>query len=74
MHSHLHLICRAAQGYRLSDILRDFKKFTSKKIVQQIEDEPESRREWLLLLLHKYCEHLKREQQYKLWHPIAIGW
>jgi len=67
MHSHLHLICRAAEGYRLSDILRDFKKFTSKKIVKQIEDEPESRREWLLPLLHKYCEHLKREQNYKLW-------
>jgi len=67
MHSHLHLICRAAQGHRLSDILRDFKKFTSKKIVQQIEDEPESRREWLLPLLHKYCEHLKRDQKYKLW-------
>jgi len=67
MQSHLHLICRAAEGYHLLDILRDFKKFTSKKIVQQIEDEPESRREWLLPLLHKYCAYLKREQQYKLW-------
>jgi len=67
MHSHLHLICRAAEGFRLSDILRDFKKFTSKKIVKQIEDDPESRREWLLPLLHKYCDHLKREQNYKLW-------
>jgi REP element-mobilizing transposase RayT len=28
MHSHLHLICRAAEGYKLSDILRDFKKYT----------------------------------------------
>jgi REP element-mobilizing transposase RayT len=67
MHSHLHLICRAAEGYRLSDILRDFKKYTSKKLVRQIEDEPESRREWLLPLLQKYCAHLKREQEYKLW-------
>jgi REP element-mobilizing transposase RayT len=66
MHSHLHLICRASEGHLLTDILRDFKKFTSKKIVQQIENEPESRREWLLPLL-KYCEHLKREQNYKLW-------
>jgi REP element-mobilizing transposase RayT len=67
MHSHLHLICRAAEGFRLSDILRDFKKFTSKKIVLQIIDEPESRREWLLPLMQKYCEHLKRDQEYKLW-------
>lgn len=67
MHSHLHLICRAAEGHSLTDILRDLKKYVSKKIVKQIEDEPESRREWLLPLLKKYCEHLKREQEYKLW-------
>jgi REP element-mobilizing transposase RayT len=67
MHSHLHLICRVAEGYRLSNIFRDFKKYTSKKLVRPIEDEPESRREWLLPLLKKYCAHLKREQEYKLW-------
>ena len=67
MHSHLHLICRASEGNRLSDILRDFKKYTSKKIARQIEDEPESRMEWLLPLLKKFCEHLKREQEYNLW-------
>lgn len=67
MPSHLHLICRATEGFILTDILRDFKKYTSKKIVKKIQDEPESREEWLIPLLRKYCEHLKREQQYKLW-------
>ena len=43
------------------------KKFTSKKIIQTIIDEPESRREWLLPYFQKACEHLKREQQYKVW-------
>lgn len=47
MHSHLHLICRAGEGQKLTDTLRDFKKFTSKKIVNQIINEPESRRERL---------------------------
>jgi REP element-mobilizing transposase RayT len=28
MSSHIHLIIRAKEGYNLSDILRDFKKFT----------------------------------------------
>jgi len=67
MHSHLHMICRASEGFWLTDILRDFKRYTSKKIVEQIEDEPESREEWLLPLLQKYCEHLKRDQKFKLW-------
>ncbi|NPD47904.1 hypothetical protein [Lentimicrobium sp. S6] len=34
---------------------------------EQIEDEPESRREWMLPMLHNFCEHLKREQEYKHW-------
>ena len=67
MSSHLHLICKATNGFILSDIMRDFKKFTSKKIIQTIINEPESRREWLLPLFEKACEHLKRNQKYKVW-------
>ena len=67
MSSHIHLLCKATNGFILSDELRDFKKFTSKKIIQTIIDEPESRREWLLEYFKKACEHLKREQQYKVW-------
>ncbi|MDQ1164573.1 transposase [Flavobacterium sp. SORGH_AS_0622] len=51
----------------LSDIIRDFKKFTSKKIIQTIIGEPESRREWILEYFQKSCEHLKKEQTYKIW-------
>ena len=34
--------------YTLSEILRDFKEFTFRAIIKQIEDEAESRREWML--------------------------
>jgi len=37
MPSHLHLMCRSKDGL-LSDIMRDFKKHTSKKIIQLIKD------------------------------------
>jgi REP element-mobilizing transposase RayT len=47
--------------------MRDFKKFTSKKIIQILIEEPESRREWMLGLFKKACAHLKREQEYKVW-------
>jgi len=67
MHSHLHLFCRADSNFYLSEIMRDFKKFTSKKIIQTILEEPESRREWLLDYLKKSCEHLSRPQNYKVW-------
>ena len=40
MSSHLHLFCKATYGFVLSDVIRDFKKFTSKKIMQTIIEEP----------------------------------
>jgi REP element-mobilizing transposase RayT len=67
MSSHIHLLCKGTNGFVLSDIIRDFKKFTSKKIIQTIKEEPESRREWMLDYFKKSCEHLKREQQHKVW-------
>ena len=67
MSNHLHLLCKATNGFILSDVIRDFKKFTSKKILKTINEEPESRREWMLEYFQKACQHLKREQQFKVW-------
>ncbi len=67
MPSHLHLICRASGKIGMSDILRDFKKYTSKAIVRQIKEEPESRQEWILQQFKNACSHLKRKQEYKVW-------
>ncbi|MCD6011107.1 MAG: transposase [Flavipsychrobacter sp.] len=54
MSNHLHLICSCRQGFELSDTLRDFKKFTSKAIVDAIENNSrESRKSWLLWLLRQ---------------------
>jgi REP element-mobilizing transposase RayT len=67
MPSHLHLMCRAINENQLSDIIRDFKKYTAKALIKQIKEEPESRREWLLELFSKACANLSREQKYKVW-------
>lgn len=49
MTNHVHLIIRAKEGYKLENILRDFKKFTSKSLLKAIAVNPEeSRKEWLL--------------------------
>ncbi len=49
MTNHVHLIARAEEGHTLSDILRDFKKYTSKAVLKAIAENPrESRKEWLL--------------------------
>ena len=49
MSNHLHMIVDTNDDTTVGDVLRDFKKFTNKKILKALEqDEHESRREWLL--------------------------
>ncbi len=57
MNNHCHLII-SAKNNNLSDIIRDFKKFTSKSIYKAIEGNPkESRKNWLLKVL-KYGDKI----------------
>lgn len=52
MSNHMHMICAATEGFELSDILRDMKKFTATAIVDAIDgNKTESRRNWLMWLL-----------------------
>ena len=67
MPSHIHLIARAEGKDSLSDILRDFKKFTSKALIQQIISEDESRRDWMLEYFRKAGENLRGITNYKFW-------
>lgn len=76
MSNHLHLIVSANEGFRLSDSIRDFKKFTAKRILNMIETEPESRREWMLQQFKFAGSKLKRIKKYKFWkddnHAIEL--
>jgi len=48
MSNHAHLVAEAQPGFQLSNILRDMKKHTSKKIVAEIQLINESRKDWML--------------------------
>ena len=77
MNNHVHMIESAAEGYNLSDILRDMKKFTSKKIIAAIEDNiQESRKSWMLWLFRSNGERNFNNQVYQFWqqdnHPICL--
>ena len=63
MTSHLHLIVRAQTGFVLPDILRDFKKFTSKEIIKAISDNPQESRKEILLKQFKIKEGIR------FWQP-----
>lgn len=76
MTSHVHLIV-SSEKEKLNDIIRDFKKFTSKELVRAIKEIPESRREWLLKKFEYAAGRIKRGVNYKLWkdafHPVELN-
>ncbi len=67
MSNHMHAILQAKEGRSLSNIIRDFKKFTSKAIVASINEGPESRREWMLRRFEWAANSDKRITNYKFW-------
>lgn len=69
MESHIHLVVAADPGSDgLSAILRDFKKFTSKKIIKWIDDNPkESRRYWMDVVFKYHGKYNHRNQTYQVW-------
>ncbi|MFC1730697.1 transposase [candidate division KSB1 bacterium] len=75
MSNHMHLIVRSGIN-DLSGTLRDFKKFTSKKIVEAIDKPQESRRKWILKILEFEAQKRKKVSNYQLWthenHAIEL--
>jgi len=67
MSNHLHLVGRAREHFRISDIIRDFKKYTSKTVLKMIQEIPESRREWLLYRFEFAGKFDNRIKKYKFW-------
>lgn len=68
MTNHLHMIVGMRGEDAIGDVLRDFKKFTSKKIINAIhENQQESRKEWLLSRCSFRAANDKKIASYKFW-------
>ncbi|MBK7433080.1 MAG: transposase [Chitinophagaceae bacterium] len=67
MTNHLHLMAEARPGYKLSHIIRDFKKFTAYTILKAIVNEPESRRDWMLYRFEFAGKFKRRIEKYHFW-------
>ncbi|WP_207435649.1 REP-associated tyrosine transposase [Sabulibacter ruber] len=77
MPNHLHLIASSTEKSSLPNILRDFKKFTSNKLIQAIQDNPlESRRRWMLWIFQSNGQHNSQNTHHQFWqqsnHPIEL--
>ena len=75
MSSHLHLIISSNKN-NLSDIMRDFKTYTSKQLIQELLHGNDSRKEWMVELFRQAATPIKRVNGYKVWqdgnHPVLL--
>ncbi|MFP4024291.1 MAG: REP-associated tyrosine transposase [Thiohalospira sp.] len=75
MSNHVHILARSTTG-ELSATVRDFKKFTSKKIIDAINNENESRREWMIRLFTYAAKRQNKKANYQFWthenHAVEV--
>lgn len=68
MSNHVHLIISTKRDRKLSDILRDFKTFTSKSLLATIENNTlESRRTWMMWLFKASGQRNSNNKYYQFW-------
>ncbi len=76
MPSHIHFIFRSANEDP-SGLLRDFKSYTAKKVIEAIQNNPqESRKEWLLWMFERTGKKRGNISKYQFWQhhnkPIEL--
>ena len=69
MTNHIHLIAEVKVEPGILEVLTAFKKFTGRTISKSIQEEVESRREWMLPLLEKYGIKKGKPNHIQIWRP-----
>ena len=68
MSNHIHLIVSVDEGHNISDFVRDCKKYTATRIIEDVsKNVNESRRDWMLHQFKYYASRHSRNEVYQLW-------
>ena len=77
MTNHVHLIAAAQDHFKLTDIIRDLKKHTSKTILAEIDHPSESRQSWMLWIFKQTGTKNTNNKNYQFWQqdnrPIELS-
>jgi REP element-mobilizing transposase RayT len=78
MSNHMHLVISANENAKLASIVRDFKKYTSYKLIDTLKNNSlESRREWMLWMFERAGRKNASNENFQLWqngyHPIELS-
>ncbi len=70
MTNHIHMISRG-KDKPLSDIIRDFKTFTSKELYKLISSNPaESKRKWMIKIFQAHGKSNKLNKNFQIWQNL----
>ena len=77
MTNHVHLIV-STKNNKIADVVRDIKKYTSRQIIELIEQNPkESRKEWMLNIFSFAGKSNNNNKNYQFWrqdyHPVELN-
>jgi len=78
MSNHVHMMLSATQPVNdLSSVIGRLKSFTAQLIYKTLNEEPESRRDWMIALFTKASDAHQRNSRYQIWthdnHPIELN-
>lgn len=71
MSHHLHLLAKAQQGAVMAELEKEYKLFTTKKILEAIDTEPETRKQWMLERFENFGNMLRLMKKYHVWQNCS---
>lgn len=77
MSNHIHIVARTDGNHKLSQVIRDFKRYTAKVIYETLKkDKVESRKNWMLWILESQGKRSSSNEHMKVWrhenHPVVL--
>jgi len=67
MTNHLRLMAQAKDGFVISEIEKEFKTFTTNKILEALDTEPETRRDWMMKRFENFGNIFGLNKKFQVW-------
>ncbi len=71
MTNHLHMMIQAREGYVIAEIEKEFKSFTTTKVLEAIDTEPEARKDWMMKRFENFSNLMGLMKKYHVWQSSS---
>jgi putative transposase len=71
MTNHIHLLAQAKEGCVIAEIEKEFKSFTTKKILEAIDTEPDVRKKWMMDRFENFSNLLGFLKKFQVWQTCS---